>query len=99
MTTKEAKNILTENLGNIAEHCNETKNCHGCKHLEQYKQDGNGCGYCCMVEESQQGKAHSAYLFAHRAEYELGQALPPSIKIRKPNMERCELYEAERTTK
>lgn len=25
----------------------ETKNCHGCKHLDRYKV--NGRGYCCMV--------------------------------------------------
>lgn len=25
-------------------------NCHGCKHLDRYKE--NGRGYCCMVERS-----------------------------------------------
>lgn len=27
-------------------------NCHGCKHLDRYKTDGNG--YCCMVVRSSQ---------------------------------------------
>lgn len=67
-------------------------NCHGCKWLDRYKQDGNG--YCCMVERSQQGQAHRAYLLAHETEYAFGCKLPPSINIRKPNSERCELYSA-----
>lgn len=28
------------------------RNCHGCKHLDRYKIDGNG--YCCRVERSSQ---------------------------------------------
>lgn len=43
-------------------------NCHGCKWLDRYKEDGNG--YCCMVERSE----------------------TQTSKIRRPNMERCELY-------
>lgn len=65
-------------------------NCHGCKWLDRYKQDGRG--YCTHVESSAQGRAHRIYLEEHKEEYILGRAEEPSIKVRMPNMERCELY-------
>ena len=68
------------------------QNCHGCMWLDRYKEDGRG--YCCMVEESEQGRALRAYLEAHREEYILGRKEEPSVKVRTPDMERCELYEA-----
>ena len=49
-------------------------NCHGCKWLDRYKEDGNG--YCCYVVRS---KTYS---------------LIKSAKVRRQDMERCELYEA-----
>lgn len=68
------------------------RNCYGCKHLDKYRNECNG--YCSMVERSEQGKAHRAWLREHREEFELGRKETPSIKIRRPDMERCELYEA-----
>lgn len=65
-------------------------NCHGCKWLDRYKKDGNG--YCCMVEMSIQGKALREWLQEHREDYSLGRKEKPSIKVRTPDMERCELY-------
>lgn len=67
-------------------------NCHGCKWLDRYKEDGRG--YCCKVECSSQGKAHREYLREHSEEYKYGRKEEPSIKSRRPEMERCELYEA-----
>lgn len=57
-------------------------NCHGCKWLDRYKQDGNG--YCCHVVRSK--SYHDQYV-------ENGRLMPGSC-VRKPYMERCELYEA-----
>lgn len=68
------------------------RNCHGCKHLDRYKTDGRG--YCCMVERSKQGEAFRDWLWGHRKEFEAGRKETPSIKLRRPDMERCELYEA-----
>lgn len=65
-------------------------NCHGCKWLDRYKKDGNG--YCAHVENSKQGRTHRAYIWANRQKYILGRAEEPSIKVRTPDMERCELY-------
>ena len=67
------------------------QNCHGCKWLDRYKE--NGRGYCCKVERSKQGEAHRAWLWEHREEFESGRKEPHSIKLRRPDMERCELYE------
>lgn len=67
-------------------------NCHGCKWLDRYKE--NGRGYCCMVEMSAQGKAFKEMLREHREDYSLGRKEEPSIKVRTPDMERCERYEA-----
>lgn len=57
------------------------ENCHGCKHLDRYKQDGNG--YCAMVVRSK--SYHDMYA-------ENGKLMPSSC-VRTPDMERCELYE------
>lgn len=46
-----------------------------------------------MVERSEQGKAHRRWLREHKEELELGRKEEPSIKVRTPDMERCELYE------
>lgn len=57
-------------------------NCHGCKWLDRYKEDGNG--YCCMVERSK----------GYRGQYIEDGRLMPGSKVRTPNMEPCELYES-----
>lgn len=57
-------------------------NCHGCKWLDRYKQDGNG--YCCHVVSSK--SYHGQYI-------ENGRLMPSSC-VRRPDMERCELYKA-----
>lgn len=57
-------------------------NCHGCKHLDRYKQDGNG--YCAMVERSK----------TFHFQYFTNGKLIPSSRVRRPDTERCELYEA-----
>ena len=69
----------------------QVKNCHGCKLLDRYKEDGRG--YCSRVERSEQGKAHRRWLWEHREEFMLGRKEEPSVKVRTPDMERCELYE------
>ena len=66
-------------------------NCHGCKWLDRYKE--NGRGYCCKVEQSKQGKAHCVFLREHREDFSFGRKEVPSVKLRRPDMERCELYE------
>lgn len=66
-------------------------NCHGCKWLDRYKE--NGRGYCCMVEKSKQGEAHRVYLRDHSEDFAFGRKEIPSVKLRRPDMERCELYE------
>lgn len=68
------------------------QNCHGCKWLDRYKQDGRG--YCVMVDNSNQGRALRAYLAARREEYAFGRKVGPSLRIRTPNMARCDRYEA-----
>ena len=65
-------------------------NCHGCKWLDRYKE--NGRGYCCMVEQSKQGEAHRAWLLEHGEDFAFGRKEVPSVKLRRPDMERCELY-------
>jgi len=69
----------------------QVNNCHGCKWLDRYKEDGRG--YCSMVERSEQGRAHRRWLWEHREEFMLGRKEEPSVKVRTPDMERCELYE------
>lgn len=55
-------------------------NCHGCKWLDEVKSGRPGDGYCSMVERSDG--------------YKPGIMPLPSSKVRRPFMERCELYEA-----
>lgn len=55
-------------------------NCHGCKHLDRYKKDGNG--YCTRVERS---KTYQ------KSRIENGRLIPDSC-LRRSDMERCELY-------
>lgn len=47
----------------------QVKNCHGCKWLDRYKEDGRG--YCSRVERSEQGKAHRRWLWEHMERCEL----------------------------
>ena len=56
-------------------------NCHGCKWLDRYKEDGNG--YCAHVMRSK------TYQPSRRTK----EMLIPSSCARRPHMERCELYE------
>lgn len=56
-------------------------NCHGCKWLDRYQSKGNG--YCAMVVRSKTYRGH------HVENGHLG----PGSRVRKPEMERCELYE------
>ena len=58
----------------------QVKNCHGCKWLDRYKEDGRG--YCSRVERSEQGKAHRRWLWEHREEFMLGRKEEPSVKVR-----------------
>ena len=67
-------------------------NCHGCKYLDRYKE--NGRGYCCHVVRSREYKELQAYIRAHPEEYQYGRKEMPSLKVRRPDMKRCELYEA-----
>ena len=66
-------------------------NCHGCKHLDETRPAGSG--YCCAVEQSEAGKWLRAYLTEHAEEYRYGRKEIPSLKVWRPDMERCELYE------
>ena len=59
-----------------------TNNCHGCKWLDRYKQDGNG--YCGHVVRSK----------SYHGQYVENGRLMPSSCVRRPDMERCELYKA-----
>lgn len=56
-------------------------NCHGCKWLDRYQSDGNG--NCAMVVRSK----------TYRGQCVENGHLVPSSSVRKPEMERCELYE------
>lgn len=38
-------------------------------------------------------KAHRRWLWEHREEFMLGRKEEPSVKVRTPDMERCELYD------
>lgn len=68
-------------------------NCHGCKWLDESRKGPAGKGYCSMVENSEQGKAHRDFLREHREDYALGRKEVPSIKVMLPDSERCERYE------
>ena len=68
----------------------QRNNCHGCKWLSEYKEKGRG--YCCMVEHSKSNQELQEYIRRHREEYEYGRKELPSLKVRRPEMERCELY-------
>ena len=57
-------------------------NCHGCKWLDEYKE--NGRGYCSMVVRSKNYETMPCAM-------DLGRRAP---KIRRSHDERCELYEA-----
>lgn len=58
-------------------------NCHGCIHLDEAKRGPCGAGYCCQVELS---KAFDTMECA----IDCGHRAP---RIRRPQDERCELYE------
>ncbi len=66
-------------------------NCHGCVHLDETRPAGSG--YCCVVERSKAGRELREYLRQHAEEYRYGRKEIPSLKVRRPDMERCELYE------
>lgn len=55
-------------------------NCHGCKHLDRHKMDGNG--YCAHVVRSE----------GYQPQRVEGGKLLDSSCVRRPDMERCELY-------
>lgn len=59
-----------------------TNNCHCCKWLDRYKQDGSG--YC----------GHIVHSKSYHGQYVENGRLMPSSCVRRPDMERCELYEA-----
>ena len=61
-------------------------NCHGCKHLDESKKAPKGTGYCAMVERSESGKA---WIKAH----DMYGVINTPLKVRRPDMPRCELYE------
>lgn len=58
--------------------------CHGCKHLDESRKGPHGAGYCCQVVLSKlYDTMECATDCGHRAP-----------RIRRPQDERCELYEA-----
>lgn len=59
-------------------------NCHGCKHLCETRKGPDGDGYCAHVVRS------AGYVSAR----EVDGKLMPSSCVRRPDMERCELYAA-----
>lgn len=59
-------------------------NCHGCKHLCETKKGPEGDGYC----------AHVIRSAGYAAAGEAGGKWTPSSCVRRPDMERCELYSA-----
>ena len=68
---------------------NSSLNCHGCKSLDELKGAPKGTGYCCTVERSEAGKKW----FREHSSYGSYGALNTSLKVRRPDMPRCELYE------
>lgn len=67
-------------------------NCHGCKWLDETRPAGSG--YCCHVERSKENRELQEYIRQHREEYQYGRKELPSLKVRRPDMKRCELYSA-----
>ena len=59
-------------------------NCHGCKWLDEISKGLPGRGYCCMV-------ARSKNYHTMECAIDCGHRAP---QIRRPEDERCELYEA-----
>ena len=57
--------------------------CHGCKWLDEVKSQPAGSGYCAMVVRAKD--YHGAY-------FKDGEMRTSSC-VRRPDMERCELYE------
>lgn len=57
--------------------------CHGCKWLDEVKSQLPGSGYCCNVVHSK----------SYHGQYVKDGKLMPSSCVRRPDMERCELYE------
>lgn len=60
-------------------------NCDGCKWLDRVRSKEAGHGYCCHVVRSELWKETRRVA---------GQDAAPSLKVRRPDMERCELYES-----
>lgn len=67
-------------------------NCHGCKHLDELRTGPKGAGYCCKAELSKAGRELTQYIRTHQEEFALGRNPAPSIKVRRSDMERCELF-------
>lgn len=59
-------------------------NCHGCKWLDEISKEPPGSGYCCRV-------ARSKDYHTMECAIDCGHRAP---QIRRPEDERCELYEA-----
>lgn len=60
-----------------------TMSCHGCKYLDEAKKGPRGAGYCCQV-------VLSKFYATMECAMDCGHRAP---KIRRPQDERCELYE------
>lgn len=58
--------------------------CHGCKYLDEARKGPRGAGYCCQV-------VLSKFYATMECTMDCGHRAP---KIRRPQDERCELYEA-----
>ena len=57
--------------------------CHGCKHLDEARKGPPGAGYCCQV-------VLSKAFYTMDCAIDCGHRAP---RIRRPQDERCELYE------
>ena len=62
---------------------NSMANCHGCKHLDETRPAG--AGYCAHVERSE--------LYDPEVERKKVTFADPGMKVRRPDRERCELYD------
>ena len=58
-------------------------NCHGCKHLDEARKGPPGAGYCCQV-------VLSKFFYTMECATDCRHRAP---RIRRPQDERCELYE------
>lgn len=58
--------------------------CHGCKYLDEMQKGQAGDGYC----------AHVVRSASYQPSREEGGKLLPSSCVRRPDMERCELFAA-----